>query len=133
MLFLDHDLRDAFDNVAGGNENLTATIYVAGEVPAERPVVLGNADAMTLEGLAALEGADDNVLVASRPQDIAFIMYTSGTTGPAKGVLMPHAHRNGIGQAARAARSPRFPRVRTDGVPGLPSLSPGPFSLVSGR
>ena len=27
-----------------------------------------------------------------RPSDIACIMYTSGTTGPAKGVLMPHAH-----------------------------------------
>jgi len=92
VLFLDHHLRDAFDNVAGGNENLTATIYVAGEVPAERPTVLENADAMTFEGLATLEGADENVLVSPRPEDIAFIMYTSGTTGPAKGVLMPHAH-----------------------------------------
>lgn len=27
-----------------------------------------------------------------KPSDIACIMYTSGTTGPAKGVLMPHAH-----------------------------------------
>jgi len=26
------------------------------------------------------------------PQDIACVMYTSGTSGPAKGVLMPHAH-----------------------------------------
>jgi crotonobetaine/carnitine-CoA ligase len=27
-----------------------------------------------------------------RPQEIACIMYTSGTSGPSKGVLMPHAH-----------------------------------------
>jgi carnitine-CoA ligase len=27
-----------------------------------------------------------------RPQDIAGIIFTSGTTGPSKGVLMPHAH-----------------------------------------
>ncbi len=27
-----------------------------------------------------------------RPQDVASVMYTSGTSGPAKGVLMPHAH-----------------------------------------
>ena len=26
------------------------------------------------------------------PEDIACIMYTSGTSGPSKGVLMPHAH-----------------------------------------
>ena len=27
-----------------------------------------------------------------RARDICCVMYTSGTTGPAKGVLMPHAH-----------------------------------------
>ncbi|MBH1978132.1 MAG: AMP-binding protein [Comamonadaceae bacterium] len=29
---------------------------------------------------------------APQPQDIFCIMYTSGTTGPSKGVLMPHCH-----------------------------------------
>jgi crotonobetaine/carnitine-CoA ligase len=97
VLFLDCDLRDAFDSVSGGNENLTTTIYVAGEVPADGPTVLENADAMTFEEFAALDGADGNVLIAPRPQDIAFIMYTSGTTGPAKGVLMTHAHSYAFG------------------------------------
>ena len=92
VLFLDHDLRDAFDNVEGGNANLSATIYVAGDVPAVRPAVLKTASAMSYEAVVALEGADDGVLVTPQPEDIAFIMYTSGTTGPAKGVLMPHAH-----------------------------------------
>ena len=92
VIFLDHDLHDAFDNVEGGNENLSATIFVAGNVPAERPPVLATADAMTYEVLTEIEGADDSVLLTPRPEDIAFIMYTSGTTGPAKGVLMPHAH-----------------------------------------
>ena len=91
-LFLDHDLRDAFDNVTGGNDNLTATIYVAGEVPDALPEVLIGADAMTFEAFSARDGADAGVLVTPRPEDIACIMYTSGTTGPAKGVTMPHAH-----------------------------------------
>ncbi len=92
MLFLDHDLLDAFDNVQGGHDNLTTTIYVAGEVPAKRPDVLADADAITFETFALLEGADGDVIITPKPEDIACIMYTSGTTGPAKGVLMPHAH-----------------------------------------
>ena len=92
VLFLDHDLRDAFDNVQGGNSNLTTTIYVAGDVPVKRAQVLASADAMTFEELVLSEGATGDVLVTPKPEDIACIMYTSGTTGPAKGVLMPHAH-----------------------------------------
>ena len=92
VLFLDHDLRDAFDNVNGGHVNLTATIYVAGEVPDQRPNVLASATAMSFEAFSELKGAASDVLLKPAPADIACIMYTSGTTGPAKGVLMPHAH-----------------------------------------
>ena len=92
VLFLDHDLRDAFDNVQGGHDNLTTTIYVGGDVPDERPEVLANTAATTFEAFSDLEGNASDVLVTPRPEDIACIMYTSGTTGPAKGVLMPHAH-----------------------------------------
>src|SRR3546814_9651046 len=35
-----------------------------------------------------------------RPRDIACIMYTSGTTGPSKGVLMPPAHCCRVGLSA---------------------------------
>jgi crotonobetaine/carnitine-CoA ligase len=92
VVFLDTDLADAFDQVEGGNESLTAVVYVAGEVPEERPQVLTAADAMTFGAFSELAGARDDVLVTAKPQDIACIMYTSGTTGPSKGVLMPHAH-----------------------------------------
>jgi crotonobetaine/carnitine-CoA ligase len=92
VVFLDTDLSDAFDTVEGGNENLTAVVYVAGDVPDRRPVVLAGTEAMTFETFSELAGAEDDVLVTAQPQDIACIMYTSGTTGPSKGVLMPHAH-----------------------------------------
>ena len=92
VVFLDADLRDAFDAVEGGNESLVATIYVAGDVPGERPAVLAKAPAMSFVELCDSAVAGGDVLVTPAPQDIACIMYTSGTTGPSKGVLMPHAH-----------------------------------------
>lgn len=92
VVFLDVALHDAFDAVQGGNESLVTTIYVAGDVPAQRPAVLATAPAMSFVAFSDLAAADADVLVTPKPQDIACIMYTSGTTGPSKGVLMPHAH-----------------------------------------
>jgi len=43
--------------------------------------------------LSLLEaGAPDDIGVPVSYRDIGMIMYTSGTTGPSKGVLMPHGH-----------------------------------------
>lgn len=39
-----------------------------------------------------LDGADTNICVEVTYCDIGGIMYTSGTTGPSKGVLMSHGH-----------------------------------------
>lgn len=36
--------------------------------------------------------------VAVRPEGLATIMYTSGTTGPSKGVMIPHAYYSNLGQ-----------------------------------
>ncbi|NQV61842.1 MAG: AMP-binding protein [Alphaproteobacteria bacterium] len=92
VLFLDAVLAGAFDAVQGGNESLAAIVYVAGAVPDQRPAVLASATAMTFEAFASLAGAGSDVLISPKAEDIACIMYTSGTTGPSKGVLMPHAH-----------------------------------------
>lgn len=45
----------------------------------------------SVSDLLGTEPRDDAVLEAE-PSDVCTIMYTSGTTGPAKGVLMPQAH-----------------------------------------
>ncbi|WP_372662501.1 AMP-binding protein, partial [Hydrogenophaga sp.] len=98
--FLRHQLVDsALSCVVVDAELLGALIDIADEVPELRTVVV--------------VGAPSNAQVPTRwrvlawpdwsqqpgwdgpgpaPEDIACIMYTSGTSGPSKGVLMPHAH-----------------------------------------
>lgn len=102
--FLEHQLRNSeprvvaadaellgqFDNVDGAGLDLAATIVV-GARPDELPPPLASSTAIeyaTVEGV----GARADALVAPRPTDVCTIMYTSGTTGPSKGVLMPQAH-----------------------------------------
>ena len=94
-----------FDNVAGGNESITTPSMLREQSRLTAQRCWRPLGAMTFETLSALEGANDSVLITPRPQDIAFIMYTSGTTGPAKGVVMPHAHSYAFGyNMARAAQ-----------------------------
>ncbi len=92
VVFVDASLSSAFTGLEGGIENLSATVYVAGDVDDSLPTVFAGVPAMTFEAFAALAPSMEDVLVVPGPQDIACIIYTSGTTGPAKGVLMPHAH-----------------------------------------
>jgi len=92
--FLEHQLRDSAARLVVVDTTLLDG--VAAIAPAisglERIVVAGSAGA---DGHIGFErwraaAAHDGPLPSSR--DIACIMYTSGTTGPSKGVLMPHAH-----------------------------------------
>lgn len=46
----------------------------------------------TLDFAAVFTHHEANPGIAVRRQDVAGIIFTSGTTGPSKGVLLPHAH-----------------------------------------
>ena len=92
LILVDAVLADAFDTVEGGNENLHAIVYVAGPKPKNPAPVLGKATNLSFEEFLGVEPGDPNCIMTPSPEDIACIMYTSGTTGPSKGVLMPHAH-----------------------------------------
>lgn len=59
-----------------------------GTAPQPLPA-FGEVPVCTYESLDSDDESDPGVVV--RPQDIAAIIFTSGTTGPSKGVLMPHA------------------------------------------
>lgn len=92
VVFCDTVLADAFDGVAAGKAPIATVVFVAGGMPAKVPAVLAGARLLTYEQLTDLDPAGAEVLVEPGPYDIGCIMYTSGTTGPSKGVLMPHAH-----------------------------------------
>lgn len=104
--FLEHQIVNCGAEVAIiGADLLPVVIDIAARLPRLKTVVV--ADQASLGGAAAPDMAATGWRVIDfagwraaepwqgampRARDIAAIMYTSGTTGPAKGVLMPHAH-----------------------------------------
>ncbi len=117
--FLEHQLRNsepklilcetalaqAFAGIPADAPPHDTVVFVGGGMPDDPPPVLAAARCLAYEDFQALPGRGSACLVTPGPMDIACIMYTSGTTGPAKGVLMPHAHCYLLGLGSREALS----------------------------
>jgi carnitine-CoA ligase len=80
--FLAHQLRDS-----GARHVVTA-----GEAQAAVVEVLPAVPGLAVLELDGWEQAPEHEGPSPAASDTACLMYTSGTTGPSKGVLMPHAH-----------------------------------------
>ncbi|MDF2092190.1 AMP-binding protein [Knoellia sp. 3-2P3] len=80
--FLAHQLRDS------GARHVVTAGDAAGAVADVLPTVPG-LEVLALDGWEHAPEHDGHSPAAS---DTACLMYTSGTTGPSKGVLLPHAH-----------------------------------------
>ena len=92
VVFADAELLGAFQGVCGPGLSISALVVVAGDGAEARPALFDGVTTMAYDALAA-RGAPDTALPAEPgPHDLACIVYTSGTSGPAKGVMMPHAH-----------------------------------------
>jgi long-chain acyl-CoA synthetase len=53
--------------------------------------------------LASLETADPGSIISRRDEDLAALLYTGGTTGRSKGVMLSHANLHFTGRAAHEA------------------------------
>jgi len=103
--FLQHQLHNAEPRVVVLEDRLAANLreVVAGPAAPEAMVIVGDpvtptpaclatARRLMFPELRALRAPADFELVIPSPGDVTMIMYTSGTTGPSKGVLIPHGH-----------------------------------------
>lgn len=96
--FLRHQLQNAGVALAVVDGGLVEAVgEVAGEVPLLRRLVpvgplAGDPGALELVDWGSWRRASEYAGPPPAARDVACIMYTSGTTGPSKGVLMPHAH-----------------------------------------
>jgi crotonobetaine/carnitine-CoA ligase len=86
VVVVDAALRPSFDKVSVEGRGIETMVVIGDEAEP-----LPDTKLVSFETLAAIPAHAGDVLPAS-PQDISTIMFTSGTTGPSKGVLMPHAH-----------------------------------------
>ena len=89
----DRGLLDRFDMVDTPGVHIETTLLVddgTGVVPAPGGALAGTRTAKISDLLNTPARAE--AVLEAKPSDVCTIMYTSGTTGPAKGVLMPQAH-----------------------------------------
>jgi crotonobetaine/carnitine-CoA ligase len=92
LVFADAELLDAFREVSGHELSISALVLVAGDEPEARPAIFEHVATMAYAALAARAAPDTALPPEPSPYALACIVYTSGTSGPSKGVMMPHAH-----------------------------------------
>ena len=85
-VFINNELRPAFETISTDGIALDTTVSIEGGASP-----IQGTKTVSFEHLLETHARTEDVALAM-PQDICTIMFTSGTTGPSKGTLMPHAH-----------------------------------------
>jgi len=92
VVLVDAELAGSFAGVDTAGVGIAHVVVIGGAVPDGLPDSLRVGSLRTWDELLAGSAVDAAAVLTPEPQDICTIMYTSGTTGPSKGVLMPQAH-----------------------------------------
>ncbi len=101
---LRHILEDSGARAIVTTSDIIATVQAATEgVDALRWVLSTEGDQDRVVGLTSLEAAEPRDIVARDDSDLAALMYTGGTTGRAKGVMISHENLWHAGKAGHDA------------------------------
>ena len=87
---LEHMLRQSEPRIVVVGREFAATVQTALKEIGSPATVLsvGRADPGLVDLAEAVPGADEGELVTTDPQSLAVILYTAGTTGPSKGIMI---------------------------------------------
>jgi crotonobetaine/carnitine-CoA ligase len=92
--FLRHQVADCGARLIIADEAYLPQVQaVAGAIPALETIsVRGNAPSGTLPFASLFSGKSEEIDAGTRADDLACLLYTSGTTGPSKGCMIPHSY-----------------------------------------
>jgi crotonobetaine/carnitine-CoA ligase len=93
VVVVDAELLPLFETVDLADVVVAHTVVIGADAPPPPPAPLAGSTVTTWAAfLASAPSNGAAAVLTPEPADVCTIMYTSGTTGPSKGVLLPQAH-----------------------------------------
>jgi amino acid adenylation domain-containing protein len=93
-------------------QDTAATVMLTERDKAQRFEIFESLNVFALDDMPYQKFSSDSPVITVKPTDVAYVMYTSGTTGQAKGVVIPH--RGVVNRIAWMQRT--YPLQATDVV-----------------